>query len=1122
VLTSPDGEQVVVRGFFAAETPPKLTLPEGAEFSGSLAAKLAGPQAPAQYAQAGPDAAVTQPIGTVENLVGAVTVTRADGTQAELEIGDPVFQGDILESGEDGAIGIVFADETSFSMAENGRMVLDEMIYDPGEGTGEMAVSVVRGVFTFVSGQIAKTDPEAMTIETPVATIGVRGTQCGVDTGSDGQTLKLLMMTELVEQPDGSVIEVVGELQVAIGGPVFTINQADFGLIAGVDGVQTRQFTPQEIVDGFANALGVMPSGGRQINRYGVEERGGGDLAGFDTAAGEEDAPPAPDVVATFTTEAEVTDGTLTLGDLILSVTQPETTGEGEAEGPTGGSEEVNEEGNQPGGGEQQTVSGNLILGTSGGDNILGGDDNNTIIGLQGSDILDGGGGDDTLYANSRTSFFFTNFDSEATTSGGALSSLSISSNELSATITRRDSNFDIELANGNNKLSPFSDTGGDTEFVIDFNVPMDFVQINFGDFGGDPLDMATLKAYSGANGTGTLLDTSSNTLFSSSKFFSSVFLSVSSFGAGIMSVTITGGTASGTAPNFPHSVFYDSLSAFVDDEFVGNTLIGGAGNDFLSGAFGNDLLDGGTGNDQLEGSLGNDILLGGSGSDDLFGGSSSDQLDGGDGDDYLDGGSSNDLLLGGGGNDTLRGSTGTDTYKGGDGIDLLDADFTSTDQTIILEMGVNPGSISGSGFGSIFGIENVNGGNGDDTIRGNEDDNTLDGDSGDDILDGYAGNDRLDGGSGTDAADYSGSLGGVNVDLSTGMALDGLGGTDTLVSIESAFGGAFDDLITGSSSANTLSGDAGNDTLLGGGGNDTLIGGSGAGDDTYDGGTGIDTVDYSSTNNGVDVALGAGSDQAFGSEIGTDQISNVENVIGGSEDDVISGDANANHLMGGGGSDDLSGNDGNDKLEGGADGDTLTGGAGDDIFRYTLSQIGTDGGDLITDFTPGQDSIEFFTFLFGTGALTNISMGFTTTTTFTFTTSHFTFPTTTSFTTTMQPDTAGSVIATGPVQTHTSMFSTTSFFFNTHTNFNPSVPFTVGNFKVTTLFTYTGSGPTNINQITFPNSTSPGIFVYAHDHNTGDGILYHTSNGGGSYQTVAALDGDPNLTANDINIVWA
>jgi len=111
--------------------------------------------------------------------------------------------------------------------------------------------------------------------------------------------------------------------------------------------VQTRQFTPQEIVDGFAKALGVMPSGGREINRYGVEERGGGDIAGFDTAAGEEapeGAPQAPDVVATFAADVEVTDAGLDLGDLILAVTPVgETEGDGDG-GDDGGGDDEEEE----------------------------------------------------------------------------------------------------------------------------------------------------------------------------------------------------------------------------------------------------------------------------------------------------------------------------------------------------------------------------------------------------------------------------------------------------------------------------------------------------------------------------------------------------------------------------------------------------------------------------------------------------------------------------------------------------------------------------------------------------------------------------------------------------------
>jgi hypothetical protein len=65
-------------------------------------------------------------------------------------------------------------------------MIIDEMVYDPGTQSGKSAVSVAEGVFTFVSGQIAKTGVDAMTITTPVATIGVRGTAGGGQAGAEG------------------------------------------------------------------------------------------------------------------------------------------------------------------------------------------------------------------------------------------------------------------------------------------------------------------------------------------------------------------------------------------------------------------------------------------------------------------------------------------------------------------------------------------------------------------------------------------------------------------------------------------------------------------------------------------------------------------------------------------------------------------------------------------------------------------------------------------------------------------------------------------------------------------------------------------------------------------------
>jgi Ca2+-binding RTX toxin-like protein len=141
---------------------------------------------------------------------------------------------------------------------------------------------------------------------------------------------------------------------------------------------------------------------------------------------------------------------------------------------------------------------------------------------------------------------------------------------------------------------------------------------------------------------------------------------------------------------------------------------------------------------------------------------------------------------------------------------------------------------------------------------------------------------------------------------------LSGLGGDDNL------FGHAGDDLLDG--------GD-GNDAINAGDGSDTIIGGHGEGNDTYDGGTGMDAVTYASTTSGIVVDLSALQNQATGSEIGTDQLQNIENVTGGSGDDQITGSQTNNQL---------SGLSGNDLLIGGSGNDTLTGDGGLDRASYS------------------------------------------------------------------------------------------------------------------------------------------------------------------------------------------
>ena len=217
-LTGPDGAQVLVRDYFAEAEPPVLMTEGGAKVGPDLAAKLAGPEAPGEYAQAD-ESLGSQPIGTVETVEGTVSAIRADGTEVTLGEGASVFQGDVIETADAATVNIVFIDDSTFAMDEDGRMVLDELIFDPTTGDGSSAFSVVQGVFSFVSGEIAKSGPEAMLVDTPVATIGIRGTQVAIKIGAQGEDTVITLLPEA----DGTV----GEISVSNDGGTQILNIAN-------------------------------------------------------------------------------------------------------------------------------------------------------------------------------------------------------------------------------------------------------------------------------------------------------------------------------------------------------------------------------------------------------------------------------------------------------------------------------------------------------------------------------------------------------------------------------------------------------------------------------------------------------------------------------------------------------------------------------------------------------------------------------------------------------------------------------------------------------------------------------------------------------------------------------
>jgi len=225
LLTGPDGTQVLIRDFYNLENPPDLLTDTGATIPADLAIKLAGPAAPGQFALVENSpftelAQAAESIGQVEATDGLVQAIRVDGTTVTLTKGDDVFQGDTLVTAKGAAIGITFVDDTTFSLGEEGRMVIDEMVYDAETQEGAFSANLVQGVFSFVSGEIAKTSPDGMTVSTPVATIGIRGTKVAGRADQEGAENTISLLPEIDAQGN----QIVGELSVTNQGGTVTLN----------------------------------------------------------------------------------------------------------------------------------------------------------------------------------------------------------------------------------------------------------------------------------------------------------------------------------------------------------------------------------------------------------------------------------------------------------------------------------------------------------------------------------------------------------------------------------------------------------------------------------------------------------------------------------------------------------------------------------------------------------------------------------------------------------------------------------------------------------------------------------------------------------------------------------
>ena len=639
------------------------------------------------------------------------------------------------------------------------------------------------------------------------------------------------------------------------------------------------------------------------------------------------------------------------------------------------------------------------LIGGAGDDSLSGGEGDDTLIGGAGADLLTGGPGADTLsYAGSDGAVDIrlrTGHASGGDAEGDVYRDVEHVTGSSHDDRLAGDDRPEGESTGGDNRLMGGGGNdeiyGGSGDDELDGGAGNDAL---FGGAGDDELD--------GGAGDDTLTGGAGGDSFTGGDGEDTVSYANALDEKVTVDLARTAGAAAEDASNPSHSdgdyfpagdvenVIGSPRGDTINGDDNANKIWGGAGADTLNGADGDDTIDGGPGGDGIDGGDGEDTVtyanseagvrvtvnaqsgneggdaegdrlnlvenLVGSGHDDrLFGDGLANKLSGGAGDDRIVANIGSDTVEGGAGADTMDGDVVDSSNSGyaaspvasdtlsyassAEGVTIdLSRQYAVVNATPAQQRAHYATGVGGDAAEDRFrGFENVTGGMGNDRLTGDGWSNTLIGGPGADRLDGGVNriNPGADGVLGTaddatipdrDTVSYTGSSAGVtitfsqrrvnNEDVAIGAGSGGDAQGDRLLNIERVIGTARDDMFIAS-----------NTTQL-------FHGGANAEDDTdtpnVDESKDSDTVSYANLDEGVSLVLGSVNHL------------NIENAIGGSANDGLTGNSDPNRLEGGAGADTLSGNAGADTLIGGPGTDALTGGEGNDLI------IGGGGADTI------------------------------------------------------------------------------------------------------------------------------------------------------------------------------
>ena len=182
-------------------------------------------------------------MGRVTEMTGPTEIVRNKKSVAG-SVNSAVEMQDTITTARS-RVELTFEDKTTVRITEQSKLVIDDFVYDASKGTGKLAVRIALGTARYASGQIARTNPQAVNVSTPTATVAVRGTDFSMTVDELGRSLVMLLPScdtkgcvtgaILVSNEAGSVLldvayqaTVVASLSTAPSSPtVVTIDQAN-------------------------------------------------------------------------------------------------------------------------------------------------------------------------------------------------------------------------------------------------------------------------------------------------------------------------------------------------------------------------------------------------------------------------------------------------------------------------------------------------------------------------------------------------------------------------------------------------------------------------------------------------------------------------------------------------------------------------------------------------------------------------------------------------------------------------------------------------------------------------------------------------------------------------------